>query len=71
MDGKSFWADQVHNDELTDIGPASIRGQILNAVRLYTINYEKLEQRNIGYIRENIERRKKREAENVKLTPVL
>jgi hypothetical protein len=56
------WADdQVHNDELSDVGPAIIRGQIIDAVRLYHIDYEKLEARNIGYIRENIAVRKKRE----------
>lgn len=63
MDGKEFWADQLHNDELIDIGPATIRGQILNAVRLYRIDYEKLEARNVGYIRESIRLRKEREAQ--------
>ena len=56
------WADdQVHNDELVEIGPASIRGQMLDAVKLFSIDYEKLEARNTGYIRENIARRKARE----------
>jgi hypothetical protein len=65
MAGMQRWADdQVHNDELIEEGPAMIRGQILDAVRLYRIDYEKLTARNMNYIRENIAHSRKREQGN-------
>jgi hypothetical protein len=52
---------QYHNSDVTDQGPAFIRGQQLNAVRNVYIDYEAAAARNLGYIRENIAARKKRE----------
>jgi hypothetical protein len=53
--------DQYHSDEVRVIGPATIRGQIIDAVNLVSIDYEAVAKRNLGYIRENIARRKARE----------
>jgi hypothetical protein len=54
--------DQFHSDEITVIGPASIRGQVLDAVNFVTVDYEAAARRNLGYIRANIARSKAREA---------
>jgi hypothetical protein len=53
--------DQYHNDEVTVIGPATIRGQVIDRINLVTIDTEAAARRNIGYIRENIAARKARE----------
>lgn len=53
--------DQYHNDEVTVIGNATIRGQALDRINLVEIDYEAAAKRNIGYIRENIARRQGRE----------
>jgi hypothetical protein len=50
--------DQYHNDEVTVIGPAKIRGQMIDRINLVKIDIEAAARRNIRYIRENIERRK-------------
>lgn len=55
--------DYYHNDDVKVIGPATIRGQVLDAVNLVEVDYESAARRNIGYIRENIAGRKKREKE--------
>lgn len=47
--------DFYHNNDLTD------NGQALNAVRFITVDYEAAARRNLGYIRENITARLKRE----------
>ena len=52
---------QYHNSEVSDLGPAVIRGQLVNAVRVVAIDYDAVASRNLGYIRENIAARKKRE----------
>lgn len=52
---------QYHNSEVSDLGPAVIRGQRVNAVRVVAIDYDAVASRNLGYIRENIAARKKRE----------
>jgi hypothetical protein len=49
--------DQYHNDEVTVIGPV----QVIDRINLVTIDTEAAARRNLGYIRENIERRKARE----------
>ena len=56
---------QFHTSEVTDLGPAVIRGQVIDAVRVVTIDYEAAAARNIGYIRESIAMSKKQsEKEN-------
>ena len=53
-----------HSDDITIVGPAKIRGQVIDAVNLVSIDLEAAAQRNIGYIRENIAARKARDAGN-------
>lgn len=44
----------IHNDDMVDIGPGTLRGQILDSVRVYKVDYEKVEQRLTNDIRRNI-----------------
>lgn len=58
-------SDYYHNDDITIIGPAKIRGQEIDRINLVRVDTESAAARNIGYIRESIAARKKREdAEN-------
>lgn len=51
-----------HNDDIKVVGPAKIRGQEIDRINLVQVDTESVARRNIGYIRENIAARKKREA---------
>jgi hypothetical protein len=52
---------QFHMSEVTDLGPAIIRGQLVDAVRVVSIDYEAAAARNLGYIRASIALRRARE----------
>lgn len=57
---------EIHIDDMRDLGPAVIRWDKLNAVRAYEIDESRVEARTLGYTRENIEARVRREEkENV------
>ena len=56
-----FEPDYVHVDDIIDLGPASIRGEKINAVRCIGINLEQAEARELSYVHESIMLRKKRE----------
>ena len=53
--------DYFHNDDVKVLGPATIRGQELDRIKLVTFDKDKVVARNIGYIRESIALRKARE----------
>jgi hypothetical protein len=50
-----------HNSDTFDLGPAKIRGQEIDRVRLIGIDKEAMAERNIGDIRRNIAVRRARE----------
>lgn len=60
--------DEVHNDDITVIGPA------IDAVNFIRVNHQAVADRNLGYLRERIARRiahEKAEAEKAALTLVV
>lgn len=54
--------EYIHADDVIDKGPAFIRGEKLNAVRLISFNRESHEAREAKYLAESITARRKREA---------
>ena len=55
-------SDYVHQDDVIDLGPAFIRGERVNAVRLIFVNAESHAAREAKYLNESITARRKREA---------
>lgn len=56
-----FQDDFMHNDDVTDVGPATLRGQALDAVRAIRIEREKVISRQLQQLRADIARREKSE----------
>lgn len=53
--------DYIHVADIIDEGPAYIRGERVNAVRLISVNVEQARARELSYIHESIAARRKRE----------
>jgi hypothetical protein len=53
--------DYIHADDIIDEGPAIIRGEKVNAVRLISVNLEGHVAREQKYLDESIQARRKRE----------
>lgn len=51
----------IHADDIKDLGPAIIRGERINAVRLISVNTESHATREAKYLSESIAARRKRE----------
>jgi hypothetical protein len=51
-----YFDDFMHNDDVIDDGPATIRGQVLDAVRSVVINREQAQARERSLTLESIER---------------
>lgn len=49
--------DFVHNDDIEDIGAGTLRGQPLEGVRVYEIDYDAVEQRTLSMLSVNITNR--------------
>lgn len=54
--------DYIHADDIKDLGPAFIRGEKVNAVRLISVNVTSHNAREAKYLDESIAARRKREA---------
>ncbi len=54
--------DYIHQDDVIDLGPAFIRGEKVNAVRLISVNIMSHAAREAKYLDESIAARRKREA---------
>ena len=54
--------DYVHQDDVIDLGPAFIRGEKVNAVRLISVNVTSHNAREAKYLDESITARREREA---------
>jgi hypothetical protein len=54
--------EYIHQDDVIDLGPAFIRGEKVNAVRLISVNTESHAAREAKYLDESITARRKREA---------
>lgn len=54
--------EYIHADDIKDLGPAFIRGEKVNAVRLISVNVTSHTAREAKYLDESIAARRKREA---------
>ena len=54
--------EYIHQNDVIDLGPAFIRGEKVNAVRLISVNVESHNAREAKYLDESIAARRKREA---------
>jgi hypothetical protein len=56
--------DYIHAGDIIDEGPAIIRGEKVNAVRLISVNMDGHAAREVKYLNESITAHRKREAKN-------
>lgn len=54
QESRVILADYIHQDDVIDEGPASIRGEKVNAVRLISVNVASAAAREAKYLRESI-----------------